>query len=162
MSEQTFTRRDIIKAILTNPSIDDEQKSALVEELINELKREYPELKYHATKSDIKEVEKKLSQTELKLIKEIEQTRKEIKEIELKLTQEIEQTRKEIKEVDAKLTKEIKEIEARLMKEIKELDLKLSKEIKETKFTMLKWQFVFWISQMAAIIAILYKLFPSH
>ena len=45
-----------------------------------------------------------------------------------------------------------------MTKEIKELDLKLTKEIENAKFTMLKWQFVFWISQMAAIIAIFYKL----
>ena len=55
-----------------------------------------------ATKSD-------LSETELKLIKEIEQTRKEIKEVEgrlareieeveLELSREIEETRKEIKD----------------------------------------------------------------
>ena len=144
MSQQSFTTRDIIKAILTNPSIDEDQKSALVEELMNELRREYPELKYHATKSDVKEVEQKLAQSELKLIKEIEEVRKEIKQIE------------------ANLQKEIKEIELKLSKEIKELDLKLSKEIKETRFIMLKWQFVFWISQMAAIIAILYKLFPAR
>jgi len=123
------TRKDIIQAILTNPQLSEEEKSILVEEFINEIRREYPELKYHATKSDVKETE-------------------------LKLTKEIENTRKEIKELDLKLTKEIKEVDARLTKEIKELDLKLTKEIKDSKFTMIKWSFAFWISQISVIIGV--------
>ncbi len=141
-----LSKKDIIQAILTNPQLSDEEKSLLVEEFINEIKKEYPELKYHATKSDLKE-------TELKLTKEIEDVRKEIKEIELKLSKEIEDVRKEIKEIELKLSKEIEDVR----KEIKEIELKLSKDIKETKFSMLKWQFIFWISQIGVILAIAYK-----
>ncbi len=143
--------KGIIQAILTNDKLNEEEKSELIAEFIKGINEEYPELKYHATKSDVKE-------TELKLTKEIENTRKEIKEVDAKLT-------KEIKEVDAKLTKEIKELDLKLTKEIKELDLKLTKkientrkEIKEAKFIMLKWQFIFWVTQIGAIIAIFYKL----
>ena len=100
-------RKDIIKAILINPELSEEEKSELIEEFINEIKREYPDLKYHATKQDV-------SETELRLTKEIEETRKEIKE----------------------------------------LDLKLTKEIENSKFSMLKWSFIFWISQMSAILGI--------
>ena len=121
--------KGIIQAILTNDKLNEEEKSELIAEFIKEINEEYPELKYHATKSDIKE-------TELKLTKEIENTRKEIKELDLKLT-------KEIKEADAKLTKEIENTK---------------KEIKEAKFIVLKWQFIFWITQIGAIIAIFYKL----
>jgi uncharacterized membrane protein len=92
---------------------------------MDELKTEYPDLKNHATKSDVAEVELK-----------IEKVRSEIKETELKLTKEIEEVRSEIKEVE----------------------IRLSREIKETKFTMLKWQFIFWISQIAVIAGIGYKL----
>jgi len=116
------TRKDIIHAILTNPKLSEEEKSALVEEFMEEIKKEYPDLKYHATKQDVTETE-------------------------LKLT-------KEIKEIEAKLTKEIKEIEAKLTKEIKEIETKLSKEIKETKATMIKWSFLFWISQVSAVLGI--------
>jgi len=132
--------KGIIQAILTNDKLSEEEKSELIAEFIKGINEEYPELKYHATKSDVKE-------SELKLTKEIENTRKEIKELDLKLTKEIEDTRKEIKELDLKLTKEIKEIE-----------VKLTKEIKESKFSMLKWQFIFWVTQIGAIIAIFYKL----
>jgi hypothetical protein len=122
---QAPSRKDIISAIITNPKLDEEQKSILIEEFMDELKKEYPDLKNHATKSDVAEVELK-----------IEKVRGEIKEVELKLTKEIEKVRGEIKEVE----------------------LKLTKEIKETKFTMLKWQFIFWISQIAVIAGIGYKL----
>ena len=70
-------------------------------------------------------------------------TKQDVVETELRLTKEIEDTRKEIKELDVKLTKEIKE-----------LDVKLTTEIKETKSTMIKWSFLFWVSQMGAMIAI--------
>ena len=74
-------------------------------------------------------------------------TKADVKESELKLTKEIEETRKEIKEVETKLTKDMKELE-----------LKFTKDIKEIKFSTLKWQFIFWITQMGAILAIIYKL----
>ena len=121
--------KGIIQAILTNDKLNEEEKSELIAEFIKGINEEYPDLKYHATKSDVKE-------------------------LELKLTKEIEDTRKEIKELDLKLTKEIKEIEAGLTKEIENT----RKEIKESKFVMLKWQFIFWVTQIGAIIAIFYKL----
>jgi len=143
--------KSIIQAIITNDKLSEEEKSELIAEFINTLNEEYPELKYHATKSDVKEVELKLT--------------KEIKEIEANLKLEIEDVRKEIKEIEANLKLEIEDVRNKLTleienvrKEIKEVELKLTKEIKETKFVMLKWQFIFWITQMSAIIAIFYKL----
>ena len=144
-------RAKIIKAILTNNTLSEDKKSEIIAEIMDEFQKTYPDLQHHATKADVKESELKLTK-EIENVKlEIEEVRKETKEIEVKLS-------KEIKELDMKLSKEIKEVELKLAKEIKELDLKLTKEIENAKFTMLKWQFVFWISQMAAIIAIFYKL----
>jgi len=144
------TNKGLINAILTNDKITEEEKSELIAKMIEEFKSEYPELKYHATKQDI-------SETELRLTKEIENTKKEIKELDVKiaeldakLTKEIENTRKEIKELDIKLTKEIENTR----KEIKELDVKLTGEIKEVKISMLKWNLVFWTSQMSALFGI--------
>ena len=99
--------KELISAILTNDKIAEEEKSELIANIMDKFNTEYPELKYHATKQDVTE-------TELKLTKEIENTRKEIKE----------------------------------------LDVKLSKEIKETKASMIKWSFLFWISQMGALLGI--------
>ena len=144
-------RAKIIKAILTNNTLSEDKKSEIIAEIMDEFQKTYPDLQHHATKADVKESELKLTKDIENVRLEIEEVRKETKETEAKLS-------KEIKELDMKLSKEIKEVELKLAKEIKELDLKLTKEIENAKFTMLKWQFVFWISQMAAIIAIFYKL----
>jgi len=156
-------REHFIKAILSNEKLTEEEKSEIISDMMDEFRSNYPNLEHHATKQDV-------SETELKLTKEIENTRKEIKELDVKLTKEIENTRKEIKELDAKLTREIKELDLKLTKEIKELDVKFSKEIKEVEVRLtekiekvrndtLKWTFVFWASQMLAIGSILYKVF---
>jgi len=101
--------KNIIKAILSNDKLSEDEKSEIVSEFIESIDSEYPELKYHATKSDVKE-------TELKLTKEIENVRKEIKELDLKLSKEIENTRKEIKELDVKLTEKINNVKISTIK----------------------------------------------
>jgi len=98
----TPTKVDIIQAILTNQSLTDNEKTLLIDEFINEIKREYPDLKYHATKSDL---------TDLQL-----QLTKEIKELDIKLSKEISDSRKEIKELDLKLSKEIEKSKADTIK----------------------------------------------
>ena len=124
-------REHIIKAILSNEKLSEEEKSELISELMEEFKATYPDLQYHATKSDVRDSELRLT--------------KEIREVELKLTKEIETVRQETKELDVKLTKEIKELELKLTKEIeivrqeiKELDVKLTKEIGEVKTEIAK------------------------
>jgi TRAP-type mannitol/chloroaromatic compound transport system substrate-binding protein len=111
-----------------------EEKARVLAEAFEELEKRYTQILDMATKRD-------LSETELRLIKEIEATRKEIKELELKLTKEVEQVRleveevrKEIKEVELKLTKEIEEVR----KEIKEVELKLTKEIEQVRVSTIK------------------------
>ena len=169
------TSKGIVNAILTNDKLTEEEKSELIARTIEEFKTEYPDLKYHATKNDVTETELRLTKEIEETRKEIEEVRKEIKEVEFKLSMEIEEVRKEIKEVELKLSmeieevrkeievvrKEIKEVELRLTKEIKELDVKLSKEIKETKAVMIKWSFLFWISQMGALLGIGFFIFKA-
>ena len=131
---------DIIQAILTNQSLTDNEKTLLIDEFINEIKREYPDLKYHATKADVTDTQlqltKEIKELDLKISKEISDTKKEIKDLDFKLTKEIKdldaKLTKEIKELDFKLTKEIKDLDVKLTKEIKDLDVKLTKEIAET------------------------------
>ena len=120
-------REHIIKAILSNEKLSEEEKSELISELMEEFKSTYPDLQYHATKSDVRD-------SELRLTKEIETVRGEVKESELKLTKEIEAVRGEIKETELKLTKEIETIR----QETKELDVKLTKEIGEVKTEIAK------------------------
>jgi len=130
---------DIIQAILTNQSLTDQEKTLLIDEFINEIKREYPDLKYHATKSDLTD-------------------------LQLELTKEIEITRKEIKDLDLKLSKEIKELDVKLTKEIKELDVKLTKEIATSKSDTIKWVAGMLFVQVIAITGIFFaaiRLFAS-
>jgi len=125
---------DIIQAILTNQSLTEQEKSLLVDEFINEIKNEYPDLKYHATKSD-------LTDLQLELTKEIANTRKEIKELDVKLTNEI-------KELDVKLTKEI----ADTRKEIADT----RKEIAVSKSDTIKWVAGMLFVQVIAITGIFF------
>ncbi len=143
---------DIIQAILTNQSLTDNEKTLLIDEFINEIKREYPDLKYHATKADV-------TDTQLQLTKEI-------KELDLKITKEISDTKKEIKDLDVKLTKEIKDLDVKLTKEISEtrkeiknLDVKLTKEILNSKVETIKWVVGMFFAQIIAITGIFFTAF---
>ncbi|MFN3594172.1 MAG: hypothetical protein ACK4TK_05755, partial [Thiobacillaceae bacterium] len=145
------------------------------------LEARYPHLSDLATRQH-------LSETELRLRKEIElvrlegeQVRSELKETELKLTKEIEQVRlqveqvrSELKETELKLTKEIEQVrlqveqvrselkgtELRLQKEIEQVRAELKVDIARTRAYLLQWTFVFWLTQFAAILAILWRVWP--
>ena len=120
------TSRGLINAILTNDKMAEEEKSELIANVMNEFKVEYPELKYHATKQDVTE-------TELRLTKEIENTRKEIKELDVKLTKEIEQVRLETE--------------------------KVRQEIKESKTETIKWVAGMLFAQVVAIAGLFFTAF---
>ncbi len=118
---------DIIQAILTNQSLTDEEKTLLIDEFINEIKREYPDLKNHATKSDLTD-------------------------LQLELTKEIEITRREIKDLDVKLSKDIKELDVKLTKEISDT----RKEIAISKAETIKWVAGMLFVQVIAITGVFF------
>ncbi|MCB1177074.1 MAG: hypothetical protein KDK36_05790 [Leptospiraceae bacterium] len=73
-------------------------------------------------------------------------TKRDLSETELRLQKEIADVRKEIKEMDSRLTKEIammgkemKEMDTRLIKEIKELEVRQSQLILNSKSESLRW-----------------------
>ncbi len=101
---------------------DDKTRARIIAEAFETLEERYPRLSDVATRQD-------LSETELRLIKEIEQVRSELKETELNLQKEIEQVRAEIKETELNLQKEIEQVRA----EIKETELNLQKEIEQVR-----------------------------
>ncbi|MFU8789508.1 MAG: hypothetical protein ACNA7G_10790 [Methylobacter sp.] len=82
------------------------------------MEERYPNLREVATRRD-------LSETELRLQKEIEQTRLEIKTVEANLQKEIEKTRFEIKAVELNLQKEIEKTRI----EIKQIEVNFSKTV---------------------------------
>ena len=166
----TPSKIDIIQAILTNQSLTDNEKTLLIDEFINEIKKEYPDLKYHATKSDLTELQlqltkeikeldlkisKEIKEMDSKLSKEISESRKEMKEMDLKLSKEISESRKEMKEMDLKSSKEISE----LRKEMKEMDVRLTKEIANSKSETIKWVAGMLFVQVIAITGIFFGAF---
>jgi len=80
-----------------------------------------------------------LSETELKLIKEIALVRSEMKETELKLIKEIVLVRSEIKETELKLTKEIESVRL---------------EIYKSKSEIIKWVIGLLFAQTGILIAV--------
>ena len=114
-----------------NDAPDDKARSKAIVEAFSELEERYPDLKETATKRD-------LSETELRLQKEIQATKLEIKTVEANLQKEIEATRLEIKTVEANLQLEIKAVEANLRLEIKAVEANLQKGIEATRLEIEK------------------------
>ena len=126
-----------------NDAPDDKARSKAIVEAFSELEERYPDLKETATKRD-------LSETELRLQKEIQATKLEIKTVEANLQKEIEATRLEIKTVEANLQLEIKAVEANLQKGIEATRLEIEKnrvEMKqmETNFAQTVHKQTLWI-----------------
>jgi DNA anti-recombination protein RmuC len=120
---------------------DETERARLIAHAFAELEQRYPQLDEIVTT-------RALSETELRLIKEIEQVRAELKETELKLSKEIEQVRAELKETELKLSKEIEQVRA-----------ELKVEIARSHASLLKWSFLFWASQLGAILLLAWRLF---
>jgi hypothetical protein len=110
-----------------NNAPDDKARSKAIVEAFSELEERYPDLKETATKRD-------LSETELRLQKEIQATKLEIKTVEANLQKEIEKTRLEIE----KTRVEIKTVEANLQIEIKTVEANLQKGIETTRLEIEK------------------------
>ena len=140
----------VVKAIITNPSLDEDEKSTLVSKLMQRIRYEYPNLHNHATVQDIRE-------TELKLQKEIEQVRLEIAQTKTELVREIEKLRQETLTIKADLTKDIEQVRADLSKEIEQVRSDLGRDIERVRADLIKWSFLFWLSQFGAIIALAWR-----
>ncbi len=108
---------------------DERERARVLAQFLESLEQRFPELNDMATN-------RQLSETELRLIKEIEQVRAE-------LSKEIEQVRAELAETELKLTKEIEQVRL---------------EVQKTRAELLKWSFLFWISQFGALLFIFWRL----
>jgi DNA repair exonuclease SbcCD ATPase subunit len=115
-----------------NDAPDDKARSKAIVEAFSELEERYPDLKETATKRD-------LSETELRLQKEIQATKLEIKTVEANLQKEIEGTRLEIKTVEANLQKGIEEIRLEIEKVRSEI------RTVETNFAKIVHKQTLWI-----------------
>ena len=73
----------------------------------------------------------------------------------------------EIEKVRADLTKEIEKVRADLTKEIEQVRLEVEKvradltvQIERSQTVQTRWAFLFWISQMAVLLGLLFRLLP--
>ncbi|GAB6080177.1 DUF1640 domain-containing protein [Hydrogenophilus hirschii] len=150
---------------------DEETRARVIAEAFDLLESRYPHLDYLVTVRHLSETELKLTKeieavrgevkaTELKLTKEIEAVRGEVKATELKLTKEIEAVRGEVKATELKLTKEIEQVRADLTKEIEAVRAQVAITAAETRSSILKWSFLFWLSQFGAVMLLLWRLWP--
>ena len=159
-------REHIIKAIFSNDKLSEEERYSLIVDLMDEFKGNYPNLQNHATKDDIKTIEleikrleEKIHQTDLKIEEVKVDLSKEIHQIDLKIEEVRTDLTKEIAQVKVDLTKDIEKVRTDLTKDIEKTRTDLTKEIAEVKTTTLKWTFIFWASQMLAIGSLIYKIF---
>jgi DNA anti-recombination protein RmuC len=143
---------------------NEEVRARVIAEAFEALDERYPHLRHMATRQD-------LSETELRLVKEIEQVRAELKETELRLVKEIEEVRAQTEQVRAELTAKVEEVRADLTTKVEEVraDLtakvegvraELKVDIAHTQAALLKWSFLFWLSQFGAISLLIWRLWP--
>ena len=126
-------------------------------------------------RAETEKVRGELKESELRLVKEIEAVRAEIekvrgetekvrgelKETELRLVKEIESVRAEIEKVRGETEKvrgELKETELRLVKEIESVRAELKVDIARSHAGLLKWSFLFWASQLGALLLLFWRL----
>ncbi|MCX7672398.1 MAG: hypothetical protein N2Z63_02190, partial [Thiobacillaceae bacterium] len=102
---------------------DERTRARVIAEAFEALETRYPHLPDLATRQH-------LSETELKLLREIEQVR-------------------------ADLTTEIEKVRADLTMKIEQVRADLSIEIARVQGRLLQWSFVFWLTQFAAIMALM-------
>jgi multidrug resistance efflux pump len=132
---------------------DERTRARVIAEAFEVLESRYPHLPDLATRQNLSETElrlvKEIEQTRAELKLDVEQVRAELKEIELKLVKEIEQVRAELKETELKLAREIAQLRA-----------DTARDIERVRASVLQWSFVFWLTQFAAIVTLLWRLWP--
>ena len=79
-------------------------------------------------------------------------TKEDLKQVEVGL-------RKDIEQVEVGLRKDIEQVEVGLRKDMEKMEIGLRKEIVEVKFSILKWVLPFMLTNTAAILGIMVKLF---
>ncbi len=137
---------------------DDEARARIIAEAFEALEERYPHLGETATRANLNETElrliKEIEQMRADLSREIEQVRTDLKleiaQVHSNLTLEIEKNRTEIEKVRADLTREIERVRA---------DLKV--DIARSHASLLKWSFLFWLTQFSAIGLLLWRLWPG-
>ena len=128
---------DLYDRLRTAPN--DEARARIIAEAFEALEERYPHLGETATRAD-------LSETELRL-------RKDIEEVRADLSVEIEKVR-------ADLSVEIEKVRAELSREIEQVRADLRVELARSHASVLRWSFLFWLTQFSALVLLLWRLWP--
>ena len=148
---------DLYEKLATAP--DDKTRARIIAEAFEALEERYPNLSNVATRQDLRE-------TELRLLKEIEQVRgelsKKIEQVRAELKVDIEQIRAdlstEIEQVRADMRVEIEQVRG----EIRQAEARLRLEIEKSRTNLLFWSFLFWATQLSAVLLILWRIWPQN
>ncbi|MCI4626207.1 MAG: CCDC90 family protein [Candidatus Magnetoovum sp. WYHC-5] len=84
-------------------------------------------------------------------------TKEDVLKTEMSLRVEIEKIRLEIEKVRADMRTEIEKVRGEIEKvraDVEKLRLEVSVQIEKAKTEMLRWQFIFWVSQIGATFAL--------
>jgi type VI protein secretion system component VasF len=69
-------------------------------------------------------------------------------------------TRQDLSETELRLVKEIEQVRADLTAKVEGVRAELKVDIAHTQAALLKWSFLFWLSQFGAISLLIWRLWP--
>jgi gas vesicle protein len=110
---------------------DERTRARIIAEALQALSERFPHLDHLATRQH-------LSETELRLVKQIEQVRLEIEQVRLEIEQVRADLSKEIEQVRADLSKEIERVRADLSKEIERVRADLTRDIEALRVELVR------------------------
>jgi gas vesicle protein len=116
---------------MTEEAKDEKERARIIAEALEHLEQNYPNLAHTATQRD-------LSETELRLMKEIELVRSDMQATELRLMKEIELVRSDMQATELKLMKEIELVKTDLTKDIQQVRVDLTKDIQQVRVDLTK------------------------
>jgi gas vesicle protein len=134
---------------MTEEAKDEKERARIIAEALEHLEQNYPNLAHTATQRDLSETELRLMKeielvrsdmqaTELRLMKEIELVRSDMQATELKLMKEIELVRSDMQATELKLMKEIELVKTDLTKDIQQVRVDLTKDIQQVRVDLTK------------------------
>lgn len=147
---------ELYEALASAP--DERARARVIAEAFERLEERYPHLPDLATRTH-------LSETELRLQKDIEQLRGEVntkievlrgelRQTELRLQKEIEQLRGEVKAEIEQLRGEFRQAELRLQKEMVQMRGEMTAAIERSRNSLLLWLIPLMFAQVGAIAAL--------
>lgn len=133
-----------------NAAPDERARSRLIADAFHQMEARYPAVTDLVTRTALSETELRL-QKEVEAVRlETEKVRGEIRGAEGRLWKEIEQVRGELRESEARLQKEIEQVRAELKLDIEQL----RGDVARLKLDLLKWLVPLMFGQVLAIAAL--------